>query len=128
MPSYETSVSRIEVASSGDDVAIVALIGEHDLATKDAVWCELERVLDAGRSVVVDLSHAEFIDSSVLNNLVHARKLAEQRGRCVVLQLASEPAVRRTLEVSGLDRYFVIVGSRAEAIEAVRDSAPNSPA
>ena len=64
----------------------------------------------------VDLSAAEFIDSSVRNNLVSADKLAREQGTRLTLQLERAPAVVKVLEVSGLDRHFVLAGSREEAI------------
>ena len=55
--------SRIEIVCRSG-VWILALRGEHDLATRPSLEEELGRVAAAGGRVVVDLSHASFLDSS----------------------------------------------------------------
>jgi anti-anti-sigma factor len=60
-----------------DSVRVVALIGEHDVSTRETVLGELERVTRAGVRVIVDLTGAEFIDSSVLSLLIAFHKRAE---------------------------------------------------
>jgi hypothetical protein len=41
-----------------DSVRVVALIGEHDVSTRETVLGELERVTRAGVRVIVDLTGA----------------------------------------------------------------------
>ena len=128
MKSFEVGANRVEVSWYDADVAIVTLVGEHDLATSKTLWDELERVVRAREAVIVDLSEAEFIDSSVLSTLLNADRLACQRGLCVTLQLATARPVERILEVSGLDSRFGIARSRQEAIAAARGSASTDAA
>jgi anti-anti-sigma regulatory factor len=52
--------------------------------------------------MIVDLPHAEFIDSSVLNNLLVADRLARERRCQLTLQLGTAPVVHSVLELSGL--------------------------
>jgi anti-anti-sigma factor len=57
--------SRIEIVCRDGDW-IVTLHGEHDLATQPSLQDELDRVAVAGGRIVVDLSRASFLDSSVI--------------------------------------------------------------
>ena len=67
---------------------MVELSGEHDLETKDALHELLTSLIEENELVVVDISEAEFIDSSVLHNLVVADQLALERGSSFRIQLA----------------------------------------
>src|SRR5688500_14442095 len=60
------AVRHIEVSGLGTDLALVALYGEHDVATNGELVDELRTLVRAGHSVIVDLSQVEFIDSTVL--------------------------------------------------------------
>jgi anti-anti-sigma factor len=63
--------SRIEIVCRSG-VWILALHGEHDLATRPSLEEELGRVAAAGGRVVVDLSDASFLDSSIIRALATA--------------------------------------------------------
>ena len=56
--------------------AVVELNGEHDLETKEMLAELLASLIEENDLVVVDISKAEFIDSSVLHNLLKADRLA----------------------------------------------------
>jgi anti-sigma B factor antagonist len=97
----------------GDDVVYVALAGELDLYTADAV-AEALALACASRpsKVVVDLRGVEFLDSTTLHVFRRARKqLRNWRG----LQLVGpQPAVRRALEVSGVESVLAAVADEGE--------------
>jgi anti-anti-sigma factor len=116
-------VKPIEVTYYDTDIAIVTLHGEHDLATQHELRAVFHSLLRSGELVVVDLSQAEFIDSSVLNNLLRATNEARERGLSVTLQLATAPNVRRILEVTGLLDRLPCVSTREEAIQLARTGA-----
>jgi anti-anti-sigma factor len=105
-----------------DDVLVVALAGEHDLASREGVRGALDGALEAGLALVVDLREADFIDSVVAATLLEARKKAKQqrRGLGILLSEAPDNAVRRMFEVSELISVFAVYSSREEAVEAVR--------
>jgi len=52
--------------------------------------------------VVVSLMETQFIDSSVINVLVRADARLRERGRRLVLHVATESVVRRVLEITEL--------------------------
>lgn len=108
--------SLIEVSYYDTDVAIVTLFGEHDLSTREQLEQTFGSLLRSGEQLIVDLTPTEFIDSSVLNSLVQATNRAEERGLTVTLQVATAPAVRTVLEVTGLLSRFPIAATREEAI------------
>ena len=57
--------SRIALDHIGRELWLVVVGGEQDLATVDRLREEIERAEMAGGDIVVDLSQATFIDSSV---------------------------------------------------------------
>ena len=106
----------VEVLLPRAGVAVAVLLGEHDLATRDALH-ELFRLLVAGNDlVVVDLSQVKFIDASTLETLVHADEAARMKGGRLRLQLGADRAVRRVLEITNLARVLECAASREAAL------------
>jgi anti-sigma B factor antagonist len=105
--------------NSRDGAVIVSLEGELDLYNAEDVRSAL---LDACASepkvLVVDLEAVRFIDSTALGVLIEARsRMADHEG----FRLAAPGLeARRALEVSGLDRHFLVHDTVAEALEAAR--------
>jgi anti-anti-sigma factor len=98
-------------------VRVVALIGEHDLSTRETVLAELERVGGSGIRVIVDLTGAEFIDSSVLSVLIAVHKRAEWApgtGFAVVVSPGTLPD--RLFELTAARSVLATFDSRDEAI------------
>ena len=60
----------VEVIRPAEGVAVVALHGEHDALTDEALGALLGSLVDESALVVVDVSDAEFVDSSFLRNLM----------------------------------------------------------
>lgn len=86
---------------------LIALRGEWDLYNRP----ELEQALLAAEAaaeslVVIDLSHATFIDSSVLGALVEARKRLQERVKIAVV--AQDRQIRKVFEITGLDAVFAM--------------------
>ena len=70
---------EIEVESTGKRVVVLRLLGEHDLASANALTEALAPVLESARSVVLDVRSAEFIDSSIIHRIFRARADATAR-------------------------------------------------
>jgi anti-sigma B factor antagonist len=81
------------------DVHVVSLKGELDVATAEGLADWLVEI--SGSSVVVDLSHLTFMDSSGISAMVVARNRLNAAGDELVLT-RPRPIVRRALEVVGL--------------------------
>lgn len=104
-PSYGTC--QISSERRGSGVVYVTVVGEVDLYTAP----QLESALrESAHSFIVDLTDCGFIDSTALGVLVAARTRV---GRLELVAPGIE--VRRTLELSGLDRLLTVHGSRSSA-------------
>ncbi len=118
--------NAIVLDDTAGDVIVVVVEGEHDIYTAPTLRDRLEEALGASPTgVIVDLSAATFLDSSILGALLEARRQALERtiGYVVSLGEDPEPGVQRILEITGLVPVFPVVKSREEALEAAR-SAP----
>jgi anti-anti-sigma factor len=102
-------------------VAIVRLLGEHDLTRQKDLAETLQEPILTGHGLIVDLSETQFIDSAVLNNLLAVKRLAHKRKLPMVLQLPASSDVAQVLELSGLNDHFDLAHSRHEALRIVRD-------
>jgi anti-sigma B factor antagonist len=113
-----TVAGRVEIDRTEPSVAVIALIGEHELFSV----LEIERALDDAireqRAVVVDLSGTEFLDSSVVAILLRAREEAHVQGAsfALVIDDSTGQSVRQLFEITGLATIFRVVSSRAEAL------------
>jgi anti-sigma B factor antagonist len=100
-----------------DGAVVVSLAGELDLYNAEEVRSAILEACSAEPEVlVVDLDEVTFIDSTALGVLIEARsRMADRKA----FRLAA-PGVetRRALEVSGLDRHFLVHGTVPEALEA----------
>jgi anti-sigma B factor antagonist len=93
-----------------DDHTIVTISGEIDLYTAPRLHSELGAVLVDGMPtrVVIDMSGVEFCDSTGMNVLLSCLRRVRERGG--ELEIASpKPAVRKILQVTGLDSVFTLV-------------------
>ena len=112
-----TMLADVNVSKMGRGAAVVELCREHDLSTKDKLSALLASLVEQHELVVIDVSEADFIDSSVLNNLAQADKLAKQHGSHVRLQLGTAKIVRTALEISGLLAVLDCASDRQEALK-----------
>ncbi|MBO3745977.1 STAS domain-containing protein [Streptosporangiaceae bacterium NEAU-GS5] len=88
--------------------AVLTVSGEIDLYTAPRLQAEFTRLLETGpERVVIDMSGVEFCDSTGMNVLLSAlKRLRERGGRLEVA--APRPAVRKILQVTGLDSVFTV--------------------
>lgn len=91
---------------------LVALHGEHDLSTSPELELVLDGIEPPGAAVVVDLSAASFVDSSVIGAIVRFGL------RCprLVLAAPAEGAPRRVIDLLQLDQRLPVFESRTAAI------------
>jgi anti-sigma B factor antagonist len=93
---------------------IMSLDGEIDLYTAPRLHGELVAILsgDEPVQVVVDMSGIEFCDSTGMNVLLAAQRSARERGGDLELA-APRPAVRKVLQVTGLESVFTVLDDPA---------------
>jgi anti-anti-sigma factor len=106
----------VEVLHPAKAVAVVECRGDHDLTTRQELADLLHKLLRDNALVVVDVSDAELIDSSFVNNMFIANGLARRYGKRFRLQVATAPTVSRVLEISGILGELDCVGDREEAL------------
>ena len=95
------------------DAIVVRLAGDLDLYNTERVRSALAGAIDRSPSrLVVDMADVEFIDSTALGALVDAhRKFPDG------LHVASpQDAIRRTFQVSGIDRHLKVHDSVDDAL------------
>lgn len=104
---------------------MITFSGEHDLHTAPELRERLSEAIEAGNPVVVDLSGAAFIDSSIIGAVLDARRDAQERGLGfgVALYDGAQP-VERVLEVTNLTTTLPVHPSREQAVDAAQDGAP----
>jgi anti-sigma B factor antagonist len=116
----------IVLEPAGGDVAVVSISGEHDIYTAPTLRERLEEALAQDvKGLVVDLTKATFVDSSILGALLEGRRQALEKGLNYVVCIAEqvEPGVQRILEITGLVPVLPVVRSRDEAAEIARGAA-----
>jgi len=96
--------------------AVVECTGEHDLTSKAETAALLKRLVQHYRIVVVDVSEAEYVDSSFITNLFIASRLAQVHDAQFRVQYATAPAVHRALEINGVLGKLNCVQTREEAV------------
>jgi anti-sigma B factor antagonist len=114
----------IVLDQTAGDVVVVVVVGEHDIYTAPTLRERLKEALGRGGGIVVDLTAATFVDSSVLGALLDARRraLAAGQGYVVCVGETVEPGVHRILDITGLMPVLPVLRRREEAIEAARTS------
>ncbi|HWK29469.1 MAG TPA: STAS domain-containing protein [Solirubrobacter sp.] len=112
----------IVLDDSPEDVVIVVVEGEHDIYTAPTLRERLDEALGRGGGIVVDLTGATFVDSSVLGALLDARRRAIDAGQGYVVCVGKtvEPGVQRILDITGLVPVLPVLQGRDEAIAAAR--------
>jgi anti-anti-sigma factor len=113
----------VEVSQPAPKVAVVRLLGEHDLASESDVTAAIAQALGDGNDVVVDLSETLFIDSKIVGLLIKESAHAEELDRQLVLRIQSDSPARRVLEITTVDqrlRHYETLESAVEAILEAR--------
>ena len=94
------------------DAVIFGLRGEHDIETAPELHAALEHALAAGTAIVVDLSQAEFIDSTVLGALIYGH----ERRQPFSLAVPPGSPAHRLSEMVELGNIVPIYDSVPEAV------------
>jgi anti-sigma B factor antagonist len=104
----------MDLSTSGDGRAVVALRGELDVADAASVAAALAAVAGRGPAIIVDLGGLEFIDSSGVAALVLVRKQARRAGGDLLLA-APQQQVLRFLTITRLVDVFSVHASVEQA-------------
>ncbi len=97
-----------DLVETSPGLATAKLVGELDLYTAPCLHDGLSSLFDDGvRTVELDLSELDFIDSTGLAELVLALKRSREHGGDLVLR-SPRPSTFRVLEIAGLDHIFTV--------------------
>ena len=114
---------KLDQRSNADPVdarpgfSVITLRGESDSFVAPRVRSDLATALGAEAPLVVDLTQATFIDSTIVGVLLEGLANCERRERPLVLLLPDEtaPEVHRLFEITGLAALLPVVRSWDEA-------------
>jgi anti-sigma B factor antagonist len=126
--SVRTGEIALERTDSG--LTVLAIAGEHDLSTAPVLRQRLDGLIADGVPIVVDLSPATFVDSSILGVILDARRRAEAEGLGFAVSHANgADPVGRVLDITGLRTKLPVHGGREDAATAAISKSPGkSPA
>ncbi|MFF8606808.1 STAS domain-containing protein [Streptomyces sp. NPDC015346] len=120
MPVREENLD-VEVEVRDAVTAILTVGGELDIETATFLHHHVaNQFLHGRRHLVLDLSALSFMDSSGLNVVIKGSREAREMGGDLHL-VAPTPAVRRLLEITGLNVTTPIHADVDEALGAVRE-------
>jgi anti-anti-sigma factor len=116
MMEMEPSV-RVELNQVAEHVWVVRVRGDHDLSNSSEIDAALAAAFEGGSRIVVDLTEATFIDSSVLGILAQAHDRAMRTPDHQLAVVAPPGGMpRRVLELTGLDTRMKLFDSTDAAI------------
>jgi anti-sigma B factor antagonist len=108
-------MARVDLSTRGHDgQVVVELRGELDLADAASIATALRGVVARQAKIIVDMAGLQYIDSSGVAALAHARRHARQAGGDVVLA-APQRQVARMLSLTRLIDAFSVHASVDEA-------------
>ena len=117
MSSQELTVERYEGVA--EDQRILLLHGPLTIETSN----QFERAMrseNAG-TMILDLTDVPYIDSVGLGTLVTTHITHQKTGRCVVLT-GVKPRVRKVLEVTNVQKFFMMFETTWQAAEALANT------
>jgi anti-anti-sigma regulatory factor len=98
------------------DVAVISLVGEHDLATADAVRSTIQANGGRERGVVVSFAATEFVDSAIVHALFVGDRRLLAEGRRLVLHTGGDHNVEALLVTAGVLDQLMWSDSLEEAV------------
>lgn len=88
-----------------DDISLVTVFGEIDLAVRHAAQGICQAVADRRLPLVIDAAEVAFVDSAGMSVLVRMARDAESNGYAIVLRNAPWN-LKELLTVTGVDRLL----------------------
>jgi anti-anti-sigma factor len=107
----------VEVTYPRLGACVVTVYGDQDRGSAEEFERQLANLIERNELVVLDVSEAEFVDSSFLRNVLVADRRANEQAKRFRLQMGTAPVVRRAFEVSGVLDRLDVVGTREAALQ-----------
>lgn len=89
------------------------LLGELDLSVGPELEARLEELRAEGRSVLMDLSKLDFMDSTGLTIVIEAIEACRSNGWAFMIDPDLSPQVRELFRLTALDQFAGIDGTGA---------------
>ena len=117
MNAQELTVERYEGVAG--DQRILLLRGPLTIETSN----QFERAMrsESAETMILDLTDVPYIDSVGLGSLVTTYVSHQKAGRCLVLT-GVKPRVRKILEITNLQKFFLTFETTWEAVEALANT------
>lgn len=95
---------------------LVTVRGDIDVCTAPHLKRVLIEAIDGGcKSIIVDLSHVEYLDSTGLGMLIGCLKRCKEQESCLAIRCEDNWQVWRKFTITGLDTIFDrVIGGTAE--------------
>jgi anti-anti-sigma factor len=105
---------------SDERAELLIVRGEVDMATTPELWSRVQQALEqaGGRPLVVDLTAVTFLGSHGLALLARAADAAAGEDVPFRVIVGHGRAVRRSIELSGLQQMIPLYPSEVEALDA----------
>jgi anti-anti-sigma factor len=105
------------------DTWVLSLLGEHDISMVDALRDRLADALTRDARLMIDLTEATFVDSTVLGVLfaVVNQSTSAAAGETRALVVTPGSTVDRTIALAGLTSMVATYPSRDELLAAWRE-------
>lgn len=105
------------MAAPAPDYSVISLTGESDAYVAPRVRSDFATALGSDAPLVVDLTQATFIDSTIVGVLLEGLADCERLERPLLLLLPDDaaPEVHRLFEITGLSTLLPLVRSWDEA-------------
>jgi anti-anti-sigma factor len=110
----------MQIEQIGDDIVVVKLTGELDIATAEPMGRQIaESVPSTARGVVIDTTRLDFMDSSGVSMLFGlARRVGSRRQELRVVAVPGHP-VARVLEIVEFDRAAPVHSDLSSAVAEI---------
>jgi anti-anti-sigma factor len=104
---HEVTALRLTASPVTRGTVRLAVAGEVDLATAEALRAAMTRLMGDGRvtRIVVDFAEVGFLDAGGVTALLAGYRHAEERGIAFIL-VNCPPTPRRVLEIVALDKLL----------------------
>jgi anti-sigma B factor antagonist len=99
--------------TDGSEVQLVCVGGELTITVAPDLNTRLVAALGASRQLVVDMSHVDFLDSSIVGVLVSCQRRARAGGGRVTL-VGLQPTIFKLFDRMGLTKVFAIYDTVAQ--------------
>ena len=116
----QRDTNRVELETTSPTTAVLALVGEHDLAQHAMLREGIDRAASLRRQLVIDLSRCAFIDSTTISLLLYAQhEVASNGGRIALVVAPTASPVAAVVELTRLAELIHIYPSLESAREAL---------